>query len=50
MLEIVEFGMMNGQTALESGITSAMSNGASALYITGSTASLGNGIGHAASS
>ena len=50
MLEIVEFGMMNGQTALESGITSSMSNNASALYITGSTAALGNGIGHAESS
>ena len=50
MLEIIEFGMMNGQTALESGITSSMSNNASALYITGSTAALGNGIGHAESS
>ena len=50
MLEIVEFGMMNGQTALEAGITSAMGNGQPVLYITGSTAALGNGTGHAASS
>lgn len=50
MLEIVEFGMMNGQTALEAGITSAMGNGQPVLYITGSTAALGNGTGHATSS
>ena len=47
MLEIVEFGMMNGQTALEQGITYNPSNGANCLFITGSTASLGNGTGHA---
>lgn len=50
MLEIIEFGMMNGQTALEAGITSAMGNGQPVLYITGSTAALGNGTGHATAS
>ena len=50
MLEMVEFGMMNGQTALEAGITDGLGNGASGLYITGSTAALGNGTGHATSS
>ena len=50
MLEIVEFGMMNGQAALEAGITSAMGNGSAVLFTTGSTATLGNGTGHATSS
>jgi len=50
MLEIVEFGMMNGQTALEQGITyNPSGSGANCLFITGSTASLGNGTGHATS-
>ena len=50
MLEIVEFGMMNGQTAIEQGITNAPagSNG-NCLFITGSTSSLGNSTGHAES-
>lgn len=50
MLEIVEFGQMNGQTALEAGVVnvnnSTSSNGAS---LTGSTSSLGNTTGVAAS-
>lgn len=48
MLEMVEFGSMNGQSAIESGITYIPegSNGL-CLFITGSTASLGNGTGHA---
>ena len=50
MLEIVEFGMMNGQTALEQGITYNPGNGVTCLFITGSTAALGNGTGHAESS
>lgn len=50
MLEMVEFGTMNGQLALESGITVALPNSAKGLFITGSTASLGNGTGHASSS
>ena len=49
MLEIVEFGMMNGQIALEQGITSNPSNGQACYFITGSTASLGNGTGAAES-
>ena len=50
MLEIVEFGTMNGQQAIEDGITYIPegSNG-QCMFITGSTASLGNGTGHAAS-
>ncbi len=50
MLEIVEFGTMNGQAAIENGIvfipTTANANCASQ---TGSTASLGNGTGAASS-
>lgn len=48
MLEIVEFGSMNGQQSIESGITYIPdgSNG-QCMFITGSTASLGNGTGHA---
>ena len=49
MLEIVEFGMMNGQIALEQGITSNPSNGNACYFITGSTAALGNGTGAAES-
>lgn len=47
MLEIVEFGMMNGQTALESGIVNNPAGTGTCLFITGSTAALGNGTGHA---
>jgi len=48
MLEIVEFGTMNGQAAIEQGIT-YLPDGASSTcsFITGSTASIGNGTGHA---
>ena len=48
MLEMVEFGTMNGQAAIEEGITyiPTGSNG-NGMFITGSTASLGNGTGHA---
>jgi len=48
MLQMVEFGTMNGQAAIEEGITYTPSghNGVG-LFITGSTASLGNGTGHA---
>ena len=50
MLQIVEFGTLNGQEALESGIVN-MNNVASynCAAITGSTASLGNTTGHATS-
>lgn len=48
MLEIVEFGTMNGQTAIEEGITYIPEGSdGRCLFITGSTASLGNGTGHA---
>ena len=48
MLEIVEFGSMNGQASIEEGITYTPSgiNG-QCYFITGSTSSLGNGTGHA---
>ena len=50
MLQMIEFGQMNGQLALEAGIVNISSsstvNGAS---ITGSTSSLGNSTGAAAS-
>ena len=49
MLEIIEFGMMNVQTALEDGISQSPSSGAHCLFLTGSTASLGNSTGHAES-
>ena len=50
MLEIVEFGTMNGQSAIESGITyTPEGTNGQCLFITGSTSSLGNGTGHAAS-
>ena len=50
MLQIVEFGTMNGQSAIEQGITNIPqgSNG-NCYFITGSTSSLGNGTGHASS-
>lgn len=50
MLEMVEFGTMNGQNSIEQGITYIPegSNG-QCMFITGSTASLGNGTGHAES-
>jgi len=47
MLEIVEFGTMNGQNALGDGITYAANNANNCLYYTGSTVSLGNGSGQA---
>ena len=48
MLEIVEFGTMNGQSAIEEGITYIPEGSdGRCLFITGSTASLGNGTGHA---
>ena len=48
MLEMVEFGSMNGQSAIEQGIVNIPygSNG-NCLFITGSTAAIGNGTGHA---
>ena len=49
MLEIVEFGMINGQTALGSGIVNNPSNNQNCFFITGSTASYGNGSGQASS-
>ena len=50
MLQIVAFGTMNGQSAIEQGITNIPqgSNG-NCYFITGSTSSLGNGTGHASS-
>ena len=49
MLQMVEFGTMNGQAAIEEGITYTPdgTNG-QCMFITGSTAALGNGTGHAA--
>lgn len=50
MLEIVEFGSMNGQTALENGIVSISTvSGYNNASQTGSTASLGNNSGYATS-
>jgi len=48
MLQIVEYGHMNGQQAIEQGITWAP-NGSNIFFITGSTSSLGNTTGHAES-
>ena len=50
MLEMIEFGTLNGQEAIEYGIINipSGSNG-NCLFITGSTSSLGNGTGHAES-
>lgn len=49
MLEMVEFGTLNGQSAIEQGITITPNGGTNTtcLFITGSTSSLGNGTGHA---
>ena len=50
MLAMIEFGSLNGQLSLESGITAFAANGSvNCSSITGSTASLGNGTGAAAS-
>ena len=50
MLEIIEFGLMNGQEALEKGICNITSQGGyNCSSITGSTASLGNSSGAATS-
>ena len=51
MLEMVEFGTMNGQAAIEQGITYIPSNAGNntCYFITGSTSALGNGTGHATS-
>lgn len=50
MLEMIEFGHMNGQNAIELGISYAP-NGSNnnCFFITGSTSSLGNQTGHAES-
>lgn len=48
MLEIVEFGQMNGQTALEAGITNLnYTSNKNCSAIIGSTSILGNSSGHA---
>lgn len=48
MLEMVEFGTMNGQSALEKGIVNISRNNATdCAVVTGSTSSLGNGTGAA---
>ena len=47
MLEMIEFGTMNGQSALGDGITYAAQNANNCRYLTGSTASLGNTSGQA---
>lgn len=48
MLEMIEFGTMNGQTALEKGISEINGPGnTNCASITGSTAILGNTSGHA---
>lgn len=49
MLEVVEFGSLNGQQALNRGIDSINSSGANYSNNTGSTASLGNNSGVATS-
>ena len=50
MLEIVEFGSMNGQASLEAGICNTSDNvNTNCAAITGSTAALGNETGHATS-
>ena len=51
MLSIVELGTMNGQDAIESGISDITNvNGVNCASYTGSTAALGNATGHAESS
>ena len=49
MLQIVEYGTMNGQTALEAGISNLthITANVNCSALTGSTASLGNTTGHA---
>ena len=47
LLEIVEFGTLNGQNALEAGITTINNTAANCSSITGSTESLGNASGAA---
>lgn len=49
MLQIVEYGTMNGQNALEAGISSLthVTTNVNCSALTGSTAALGNGTGHA---
>lgn len=51
MLQIVEYGTMNGQTALEAGISNLtdITTNTNCSAITGSTALLGNTTGHATS-
>jgi len=49
MLEIIEFGSMNGQTALGAGVCNITNSNNNASAITGATASLGNGSGVASS-
>ena len=50
MLEIVEFGQMNGQEALEAGVSSlSYTANVNCSAITGSTSALGNTTGHATS-
>jgi hypothetical protein len=48
MLEIVEFGMLNGQLAIEDGICNMTAFESNSSAITGSTSSLGNNTGAAA--
>jgi len=48
MLAIIEFGTLNGQEAIEMGISNIATNtNINCSSITGSTASLGNTTGHA---
>ena len=50
MLEMIEFGSLNGQQSIESGIiTTPNGTNGQCYFITGSTASLGNNTGHATS-
>ena len=50
MLEMIEFGMLNGQTALEAGVSNLQfSSNINCSAITGSTAALGNTTGAAES-
>lgn len=51
ILQIIEYGTMNAQNAIEKGICSLIDDSVSNLSCTtGSTASIGNGTGHASSS
>jgi len=49
MLEIIEFGTMNGQAALGAGVCNLAVTEANSAALTGATASLGNGSGVASS-